>query len=200
MKKISALLITLLCSLLITSCSIADIIWGDAVWDEDQKVNTVYYGVGYHIDDLDNTCVYIPSVGHVAMPSTEDGSRPNFKAGDLIKITFSGDEDIAILESYPAQFGARAEDVKVADANVGLEWSDEGFLITLDVPEDLSGVKEADVLVMKKLVTDGDTTLNKDFSRAEVKGVRDGRMTLSFDVSADEVLEALFESEYRFEK
>ena len=200
MKKISFLLVILLSMLLITSCSISNIIWGDAVWDGHQKENTVYYGVGYRIDDLNNTCVYIPSVGHVTMPSTKDGVSPKFKVGDLVKITFSGGDDIAILESYPAQFGVRAEGIEVMDASVGLEWSVDGFLITFDLPKNASDTKVADVLIMKTLVKDGDTSIYKDFAHAEVKEVRDGKMTLTFDVSADKVLEVLFESEYHFEK
>ena len=59
-------------------------LFGDAAWDSHQSKDVVFYGVGDHIDDLDNTCVLVPGIGHVSMIALEDGTVPDFESRDFI--------------------------------------------------------------------------------------------------------------------
>lgn len=174
-------------------------LFGGIPWDDHQVEDAVFYGVGAHIDDLNNTCVFVPRIGHVSMPNLKEGEKPSFKEGDLIEMIFKKSGDIAILESFPAQFGAPADEINVKSASIELEYGDCGFLITLDTPENLSDIRKGDSLVMKTKVADSGY-LDKEYAAFTVSEATSERMTLSFDVTADELLKELMYSEYRFEK
>ena len=165
-------------------------------WDSQQIHDEVFYGVGDHIDELNNTCVLIPTIGHVSMPQLDDGTTPSFKKGDLIEITFKGVfDDFAIMESYPARFGGRADEIKVVSANVELKYNDEGgFFIEVDTPDTLSGVSIGDTVVAKTKVEENGGFIEKDFAQCTVEEIDGERMTMSFDVGASEILrEMLYE-------
>ena len=202
MKKIVVALMVIVVLISLCSCDLSGFVWGDAIWDIHQRETKVFYGVGDHIEELDNTCVLIPGLGHVAMPSLEDGTVPKFEKGDLIKIVFkNASSDFAIMESYPAQFGGHADEIAVLPADVDLTFRDDGsYLVTVDVPVAISELAVGDTIICKTMVPENNGKIEKDFARCKVESTDGMRMTLSFDVETAEMLEALMYGEASFVK
>ena len=200
MKKILSLGILFVMLFSLCSCNLSWLIFGDVDWDAHQKVDTVYYGVGVHIEELDNTCVFIPEVGHVSMPRTNDGEYPEFDVGDLIEIRFAFGSDLSILECFPARFAADAKDVKVKKANIGLEVVDYKTLITVDIPEGLDVSVGDGIILMTKCVEDEESIEVNYADCIVVVAVNDGRMTLSIDEDPTEIIWAMMTWETRFVK
>ena len=192
MKRIVCITL-LVCSLFaLNSCNI----FGGVLWDGHQTADKVFYGVGDHIDELNNTCVLIPGVGHVAMPSLEDGTVPSFKKGDLIEITFKGvSNDLEMMQCYPARFGGNASEIKVVSANVELGYmEDGGCLITVDRPDSLANVSVGDSLILKTKVEESGDFIEKDFASCTVEEITDKKMKISTDADTSEILrEMLYE-------
>ena len=199
MKKMLSLGILFVMLFSLCSCNLSWLIFGDVDWDAHQKVDTVYYGVGVHIEELDNTCVFIPEVGHVAMPRTNDGEYPEFDVGDLIEIRFAFGSDLSILECFPARFAADAKDVRVKKANVGLEVVDYKTVITVDIPEGLD-VSARDRLVLKMQYGEEKDFLEKNYAYCNVEAVEESRMTLSIDADPAEIISVMMTWETRFVK
>ena len=199
MKKILGLVILSVMLFSLCSCNLSWLIFGDVDWDAHQKVDTVYYGVGVHIEELDNTCVFIPEVGHVSMPRTNDGEYPEFDVGDLIEIRFAFGSDLSILECFPARFAADAKDVKVKKANVGFEISDGIPRFTVDIPEGLE-VSARDRLVLKMKYGEEKDFLEKNYAYCNVEAVEESRMTLSIDADPAEIISVMMTWETRFVK
>ena len=190
MKKIFSLVILFAMLFSLCSCDLSWLIWGEVDWDAHQKVDPVYYGVGVHIKELDNTCVFIPKVGHVSMPRKADGEYPEFEAGDVIEITFSSRDDVAIMECFPAMFSADAKEVKVKGANVELTSCDSGYLITIDVPYTVSEPSVGETLICKARDKFNEGVIH-DITVCKVEAVDGERITISFDVEIEKMLEAL---------
>ena len=200
MKKIFAIVIIFAMLFSLCSCNLSWLIGGNVDWDAHQKVDTVYYGVGVHIEELNNTCVFIPKIGHVSMPRTKDGEYPEFDVGDLIEIRFAFGSDLSILECFPARFAADAKDVKVKKANIGLKVVDYKTVVTVDIPEGLDvGVGDGIILIIKSVENEESTEVNYA-DCIVVEDVEEGRMTLSIDEDPTEIIWAMMTWETRFVK
>lgn len=190
MKKILSFVMSLSILFSLCSCDPLRLILGDTDWDAHQWEDPVYYGVGVHIEELNNTCVFIPKIGHVSMPRTKDGKYPEFKAGDVIEITFSPRDDVLIMESFPAGFSADAKEVKVKESNVELTLCDNGYLVTIDVPYTVSEPSVGEKLICKARDKFNEGVI-QDITACKVEGVDGERITISFDVEIEKMLEAL---------
>lgn len=192
MKKALCLILTFVFAISLCSCEAFGGLFGGKDWDAHQKQKTVFYGVGDHIEDLNNTCVFIPGVGHVSMPMLEDGTTPEFKSGDLIEIVFGENaDDLAIMESFPARFAAKASEITVKPANVKLKMDSNETSLTLDLPSELEGISEGDSFIVTTLVEEGERKIVKDFAVCKLVTVENGRMTFTFDVDVKDLLREL---------
>ena len=200
MKKIFAIVIIFAMLFSLCSCNLSWLIGGNVDWDAHQKVDTVYYGVGVHIEELNNTCVFIPKIGHVSMPRTVDGEYPEFGEGDLVEIRFAFGADLSIMECFPARFAADAKDVKVKKANIGLEVVDYKTVVTVDIPEGLDVSVGDGIILMIKSVENEESNEVNYADCIVVEDVEEGRMTLSIDEDPTEIIWAMMTWETRFVK
>lgn len=192
MKKALCLVLSFVFAISLCSCEAFGGLFGGADWDAHQKKETVFYGVGDHIEDLNNTCVFIPGVGHVSMPELENGTTPEFKSRDLIEIVFGENvEDLAIMESFPARFAAKASQITVKPANVKLKMDSDATTLTLDLPSALDGISAGDSFIITTLVEEGEGKIVKDFAVCKLVTAENGRMTFTFDVDAKDLLREL---------
>ena len=192
-KRVFALFILLSLCLSFTACNID---FGD--WDGSKRT-VVMYGVATHIKDLDHTCIYFPTAGHMATPRLKEGkASPEYSAGDLIKVTFTEViGDIPIMESFPGQFGAEAEKIEVKKANVGFEIKADSFIFSDNVPEG------AELTVGDKLnfnVAVGG--LPKHIAEGEITNLTGGRYTAELTLygTAEEFLQYIFEYDLKAKK
>ena len=193
MKKL-CLLFVFLELLLLCSCT-SNSLFGGAHWDEHQRPQKTFYGVGDYVDELNNTCLFIPGIGHITMPATKEAVTPEFKPGDLVEIVFDGKEDVAIMESYPARFSAKADEITVKSANVELKMENGEAELTVDQPTELADISQGDSFVLTTLIDEKDGKITKEFANCEVLKVENGRMTFTFDVEVSEMLRELMHGE-----
>ncbi len=85
----------------------------------------VFYGVvtdGMPLDEGENRAprmVRIPSLGDLDIPQADqvvpymETEFDGLEIGDLVRITFPKDQEISIMETYPAQFSGKAELIEV---------------------------------------------------------------------------------------
>ena len=179
--KAFCLLIAVVLAFTLTSC---DAVFG--LFDSGNTEKTVFYGVGDHISELNNTCIFLVGVGHVSIPSLTVGDDPEFKSGDLIEITFDTKADeLYIMESYPARFGASASEIKVVAANVELKYEDNAYSLVTYIPENLSDIAVGDKLIC------GSTTCT-------IEEIDEGRMKLSSDSDMSDLIRDMIHCDMTF--
>ena len=192
-KRVFALFILLSLCLFFTACNI-----DFGYWDG-SKDTIEMYGVTTHIKDLDHTCIYFPTAGHMVAPRLKDGkSAPEYSVGDLIKITFTEvSGDIPIMESFPGQFGAEAEKLEVKKASVGFEIKADSFVFSDNVPEG-SEFAVGDKLELN--VTVGG--LPKHIAEGKITDLTEGRYTAELTLygTAEEFLQYIFEYDLKVKK
>ena len=197
MKKIiSAILLTLVFCLCFVSC---DFSFNGFDVDGGEDSTTVMYGVCIHIGDLNQTCVFFPGIGHMTLPALASGEeKPEFDVDDLVKITFGKNvDDIPIMESFPGQFGAKAEEILVKKANIGFEITDSGILFSHDASDGLSLSCEDEITlsVIKE-------NLTKAIGEGKVTETKDGRFSANIDIfgTEKEFLSLIFENELKISR
>lgn len=191
-KLITLVLVTAILSLSLISCDLSFFNL-DALGRRDEAEETVVmYGVGTHIHDLDHTCVYFASSGHMVLPRLKSGEeKPEFEVGDLIRVTFTTDKNgIPIMESFPGQFGAEADEIVVKEAEVDLYYLDNEFCYGDAIPDGGEiAVGETYILF---------TTVNgerKDVAEGEIIAVEEGTYSMKL-LPYGEVEDVI---KYRFE-
>lgn len=100
-----------------------------------EEQSTYYVGIVRFEEFHENLVVDIPSIGLCTIPNTKKiyylDDDTQLQAGDLIKIKFNEDEsNMAIAESYPAQFIGIAEYISVTSKNLAVERTEQGFLFS----------------------------------------------------------------------
>ena len=175
MKKLLSLILSLIFCLTLVSCSFDFSL--DALGLRDKKEEkVVMYGIGVHLEDFNNTCIYFADAGHISMPRLKSGEpSPEFTVGDLIRVTFTTDENgIAIMESFPGQIGLGADEITVKPGEVDFYILEEERFFSDIIPEGLS-LEVGDTLLLsstalgaKKEVAEGVVT-EQDGERYTVK-------------------------------
>lgn len=185
MKKIIALFLIAATALYLFSCN-----------GTDEDKFSCYYGVVTELEGWTEPCVYIPDLGMCEIPSFEEGREEelNLLGGDLIAITFRGD-DIAVMESYPARFGARAYSITVHRQGIEFIREGDGYFLTQDLTEELRlalgehGKGEGDVLYLIEYGGEINESgqgvgYQRLYCTATVESIVDGRITLALDIPA----------------
>ncbi|MCI8416479.1 MAG: hypothetical protein HFI33_03055 [Lachnospiraceae bacterium] len=111
-----------------------------------------FYGVLSELDMEEaadtRLVVTIPGQGEVQIPEAGEISPyiemdfNGLEAGHLVRITFSGEEEVLIQETYPASFSARAEEIQVMGLGFSLENAGNGFW-RLAIPRGMSPQAQA---------------------------------------------------------
>jgi hypothetical protein len=140
----------------------------------------------------------------VAVPAGSDKYKamdalyrdPEYAAA--LKITFKEDNrDIPIMESFPAQFGAEAEEILLKSADVGLTVTEDSVLFTHNLPENT----EATVgdSLSYSVTCEGQ---EKHIASGEIIDISNGRCSalLSPYGTAEEFLKFIFEYELKISK
>lgn len=183
MRKLICLFAVLSLALSLCSC--------DGAFDLGEGEKTVFYGVGDHITELENTCVFLVGVGHVSMPMLNDGTIPAFKSGDLIEITFVTEGNgIAIMESYPARFADRASEIKVISADVKMEYQDDGYRLVMDIPDNI-----ADAAVGDRLICD---MPSGEGIACEIENIDGEKMSVKPDTDMSDLIRCMIYSNMSF--
>ena len=183
MRKIICAFIVLSLSVALCSC--------DGMFDFGNDEKIVFYGVGDYVTELENTCVFLVGVGRVSMPELNDGTIPDFKAGDLIEITFTAKgEELAIMESYPARFAARASEIKVISADVKMEYKDDGYRLVMDIPDNI-----ADVAVGDRLICD---IPSGEGIACKIENIDGDKMTVKPDTDMSDLIRCMIYSNMSF--
>lgn len=128
MKRFLALtLIAVTLSLSLISCDLSIFDMSGLGERDSNKETVVMYGVATNVGDIDHTCVFFANSGHMTLPRLASGEAiPEYAVGDLIKVTFKATEyGIPIMESFPGQFGAAAEDITVKSADVRIYYLED---------------------------------------------------------------------------
>ena len=122
MKKLFGLLLSAILCLCFAGCDLVDGLWGKITSDPPTaKPNPItYIGVVDTWEESDGLFVYIDGVGLCDIPSYEKGTV-EVEKGDLLLIEFYTDE-VAIMECYPARFGAPADYIGVIEFEFSLTW------------------------------------------------------------------------------
>jgi hypothetical protein len=181
MKKrlLSLLLIISLVSLCLASCG-----GGEAV----------YYGAVMQYDKSGALAVNIPSIGVCEIPSAKktvsefDGKKNNaytLEAGDLVKITFKGADELAVMESYPARFNAEAEEILAYEKGIGLEYEiypgrNPVCRLTCPIESMPAGANPSDLIAF---CYGGNTDLTSAYCYGIVYTMHDGKITLEIELA-----------------
>ena len=162
MKKMLKWLVTMFCGLLcicFSGCNWQDV--GKVFVPPTLAPSTDFYGVVRTLEEYGGLVVDIPNTGVCTLPSAvEEGSnvfkdgfyyKNPLKEGDLIRLRFQG-TDIAIAESYPAKICAPYIETWVYRENIGLNYDDGDWMLTMPTADwqDSDKVEENDVVVMWK--------------------------------------------------
>ena len=198
-KLITLFLVAVILSLSLISCDTSFFSF-DAFGRRDEIEETVVmYGVGTHIHDLDHTCVYFASSGHMVLPRLKSGEdKPSFQVGDLIRVTFTTDKNgIPIMESFPGQFGAEADEILVKEAEVSLYYLDNQVYYGDAIPD--GGEIELGETYILFATVDGE---RKNLSEGEITKVENGLYTMRLELygEAEDVLKYRFEYGLSLEK
>ena len=121
MKRFLLLILTLSILSALSSC--------DTPRDENEAGdNSVsFYGVAVPVGGADNVCVYIPDMGEVSLPETEDGKAPAVALGDIVHITFSGDQELQMMMCYPGRFAQKARSIEIKSLPYEFKYVDGAF-------------------------------------------------------------------------
>lgn len=119
MKKLFCLLLSAVLCLCFAGCELWEEMWKKNVPPSSMQPTT-YYGVVQTIEESDEKLVYIDGVGSCDIPAYEKETI-TFKEGDLLVIEFY-DEDVQIMERYPAAFAKPADYMAVVDFSFSLTW------------------------------------------------------------------------------
>ncbi len=192
MKKfLSLILLTALICFSITSCNLSGL--NLDFGDRDSKEQTVImYGVVTHLEDLNNTCVFFASSGHMTMPRLKSGEAvPEYEVGDLVKVVFTTDQyGIPVMESFPGQFGIEADEVEIKKADVSLFYEENIYFYSDRIPDD-SDLTVGDSIILFSTV-EGQ---RKELAEGELTDAGEELFTVELDSYGD--LESILK--YRFE-
>ncbi len=155
MKKLLAL--TLAVAAIVISCCFL-------VCNKGDKYNRErFYGVVRFSESVNDLVVYIPSVGEVVIPESEeccscfDGHEENddknyrLKVGDLIAINFRyeksrNDNGVKIMETHPAKFDRNARLIEALRENITFEKTDSGYVLSFPTTSEIESAAVGDSL------------------------------------------------------
>ena len=121
MKRVLLLILTFALVAALSSCDVPR----DGNEDEGDFVS--FYGVAVPVGGLDNVCVYIPDMGEVYLPETEDGKSPAVEVGDIVRITFDAKEELQMMMSYPGRFAQKARSIEIKSLPYEFRYLDGAF-------------------------------------------------------------------------
>ena len=79
----------------------------------------LFYGVVMESEEFGGNVVLVPQLGEMRIPEAEKVSPyieidfNGLEPGHLVRITFSGEEEVGILETYPGQFSRAADSIEI---------------------------------------------------------------------------------------
>lgn len=154
--------------------------------------SVTYYGSVVYIEELNNTCVFIPGIGEVELPRLEDKSAPTIKRGDLVRIRFDSGNDLSIMESYPARFGAFAAEIEVKNIGLAIERVGDEYRLYGDIPKEIGNLSLGEELLIAK--KNGES--EKEILRGQIVSLTDKTfsLTLDRDTELSILLKELFSS------
>lgn len=152
--------------------------------------DTVYYGVAEFSKEHNGIFVNIPNVGLCEIPesgkisSELDGvSRSTVRAGDLIRMNFGKNEDVALMESYPARFSAECEEITICAVDIDVEFEYMGTTpvcyLTEKTPAGISNAVIGDFIAFYE----GGDTIDDVYCYGEVyMTFNDGRIVIKLEL------------------
>ena len=130
MKKLLSVLLAILTCFCFAGCNavnqlLNDILrWGATV-PPSMSPTWIYYGVVETQEEWDGLLVYVDGVGLCEIPWNDVGALA-LKEGDLIQLSFYN-EDVEIMECYPARFSRPAEAIGIVSFQFSLTWGTFGI-------------------------------------------------------------------------
>lgn len=125
MKKLFALLLSVLMCFGFAGCDVLNDIFGEAIDGPDSiQPCTRYYGVAQTMEGNDGLFVYIPNVGVCDIPACE--KQITIEEGDGLIMEFYT-EDVQLMEIYPAKFSIPADDIRAVEFSFSLTWGTFGI-------------------------------------------------------------------------
>ena len=129
----------------------------------DKYIRERFYGVVRFSEECNQLVVYIPSVGDVAIPESEeycscfDGHEENddknyqLKVGDLVSINFRyekswDDNSVQIMESYPGRFDRKAHLIEALEENISFAKTDCGYVLSFPSTAEIDSAEIGDIL------------------------------------------------------
>lgn len=206
MKRLTKALLILLLIFAIISMSSCEALGGllgsDGADGEGSEKDKTLYALGVRIDELNNTCLFIPGIGEVSMPTTADGESVSFTVGDVVRIKFNRPVDeISIMECYPARFPSDVVseidvkegdyEIKVGDGKILFSDKIEGFIDDVSVGDDVT------FGIVKSAEQSGalSVTIINPYCDGKVTELSDARYTLALECEdAEDLLSILFEN------
>lgn len=108
----------------------------------------LFYGVVMESEEFGGNVVLVPQLGEMRIPEAEKVSPyiemdfNGLELGHLVRITFSGDEEVGILETYPGQFSRTADSIEVMGVGFVMQTMPDGKY-RFGVPLGMVGEAEA---------------------------------------------------------
>ncbi|MBD5555004.1 MAG: hypothetical protein HDQ95_06605 [Roseburia sp.] len=92
----------------------------------------LFYGVVMESEEFGGNVVLVPQLGEMRIPEAEKVSPyieidfNGLEPGHLVRITFSGEEEVGILETYPGQFSRAADSIEVMGVGFVMQTMPDG--------------------------------------------------------------------------
>lgn len=92
----------------------------------------LFYGVVMESEEFGGNVVLVPQLGEMRIPEAEKVSPyieidfNGLEPGHLVRMTFSGEEEVGILETYPGQFSRAADSIEVMGIGFAMETMSDG--------------------------------------------------------------------------
>lgn len=94
--------------------------------------NQLFYGVVMESKEFGGNVVLVPQFGEMSIPAAEKVSPyiemdfNGLEPGHMVRITFSGEEEVGILETYPGQFSRAADSIEVMGIGFAMQTMPDG--------------------------------------------------------------------------
>ena len=160
-----------------------------------------FYGVVRFSEESNGLVVYIPNLGDVVIPETEecrscfngegnDGETYRLKAGDLIVITFRyeksrDDGGVRIMETYPARFDGKARLIEALEENISFGKTDDGYTLSFPLAPETESAEIGDALYFRLHGGENGSSWQRLYATGLITGKADGIITVSLTIPED---------------
>lgn len=162
-----------------------------------------FYGVIRFSEESNQLVVYIPNVGDVVIPESEeccscfdgheekDGKNYKLKVGDLVSINFRyekswDDNSVQIMESYPGRFDRKAYLIEALTENISFVKTDGGYELSFPSNAEIDSAKIGDTLYFVQHGGENGRAYRKLYAEGVITAKADGIITVALTIPEGE--------------